>query len=162
MGPLEGNRERADVLEVDNDFTTIGKRGKPLRVKPEKLVVEQEDIIQVKEEVDTIHHPDFSAPTTPFDVLFEFRDELLFWFSLPLLSCYSSYFAAIDWNTLRRPDSLCTRSGCIHLPFTPSCGFGLILHVLALERLTTVNDDSTIHSSLLIDSRFPLTSSTMI
>lgn len=144
MGPLEGNRERADVLKVDNDFTTIGKRGKPLRVKPEKLVVEQEEIIQVKEEVDTIHHPDFSAPTTPFDVLFETRDGLLFWFSLPLLSCYSPYFAAIDWDNLRRPDGLSTRSGCICLPTAPSGGFGLILHALALDYSQRRLDDTLV------------------
>lgn len=93
----------------------------------------KEDHDKPSEEVDSIHHPDFAAPTTPFDVLFMTRYGTLFWFSLPLLTCYSPYFAAIDWDTLRRPDDLRVRSGCIALPTTPSNGFALILHTLLLD-----------------------------
>lgn len=80
----------------DDDFTTVGKRGKPLRVKPEKPIVAQEDHSEQTKDVDNIHHPDFAAPTTPFDVLLKTWDGTLFWFSLPLLACYSPYFATID------------------------------------------------------------------
>ena len=117
----------------DSEFTVVGKRGKPLQIKPEKPKIEEAIPEQPKSKVDDIYSPDFAAPTAPFDVLFKTRDGTLFWFSLPLLTCYSPYFAAIDWDTLRRPDGLKIRSGCVFLPTTPSDGFALILHTLLLD-----------------------------
>lgn len=136
------------IVSVDDEdsFTTVGKRGKPLRPKVTKSVVAIEVGQPDKEDMDGTHHPDFCRPKGPFDVLFSTQDGKLFWYSLPLLACYSPYFAAIDWDTLRRPDRMTVRSECMNLATTSSSGFALILHAISLD-YTQRRIDATLEKS---------------
>lgn len=127
---------KTDRSVPDNDkFITVGKKGKPLF--PTKLraeaVVTTEDDTNASQSIGPAYHPDFAMPLTPSHVLIRTCDGILFWFSLSLLARYSTVFAEIDHDSLRRFASPKPPSRCLQLPQASSRSFALVLHLILLE-----------------------------